>query len=80
MRKRHFILIDFLEENLHILYSNLSETIMRLVIMKIWKDILMILDEMLLPPLSEQVSDMVPLDIYELDIVFKWIEVISNNV
>ncbi|KAG1220457.1 hypothetical protein G6F35_006694 [Rhizopus arrhizus] len=69
--------INFLEENLNILYSNLSEAIMRLVIMKIWKDILMILDEMLLPPLSEQVSDMVPLDIYELDIVFKWIELLK---
>ncbi|RCI06748.1 hypothetical protein CU098_013112 [Rhizopus stolonifer] len=70
-------LIDFLEENLNVLYNNLSETVMHLVIIKIWKEILIALDNILLPPLSAQASDMAPLDIYELDVAFKWIELLK---
>jgi hypothetical protein len=68
-------LIDYFEKNLKILNENLSETAMQLVILKIWKEILLTLEGLLLPPLSDQPSDKKPLDEYEIHVVFKWLEV-----
>lgn len=69
-------LISYLESNLKIFFDNLSESNMQSVALKLWKQILSCLESVLLPPLSEQISDMPPLDVYELNIVFKWLEVI----
>lgn len=68
-------LLDYFETNLKILNENLSETTMQLVILKIWKEILLTLESLMLPPLSDQPSDMKPLDEYEMHVVFKWLEV-----
>jgi hypothetical protein len=72
-------LLDYFEMNLKILNENLSETAMQLVILKIWKEILLTLEGILLPPLSDQPSDMKPLDEYEIHVVFKWLEVNSTH-
>ncbi|CAO3590690.1 unnamed protein product [Absidia cylindrospora] len=69
--------LDYLERNLQILNDNLSETNMKMVLLKIWKDILLILEGVMLPPLSEHQSDMVPLDEHELHVVFKWLELLK---
>lgn len=68
-------LLDYLEKNLKILNDNLSDTNMQLVILKIWREILITLEGVLLPPLSEQLSELKPLDDYEFHVVFKWLEV-----
>jgi hypothetical protein len=68
-------LFDYLESNLKILHDNLSETIMHVVVIKIWEQILRTLVDVLLPPLSEHLSEVKPLDVYELHVVFKWLEV-----
>ncbi|KAF7728272.1 hypothetical protein EC973_006446 [Apophysomyces ossiformis] len=70
-------LLDYLEKNLKVLNDNLSETTMRLVVLKVWKEILFTLEGILLPPLSEQPSDVKPLDEYELHVVFKWLELLK---
>ncbi|KAI8096728.1 uncharacterized protein BX664DRAFT_291795 [Halteromyces radiatus] len=70
-------LLDYLERNLKILNDHLSETNMQLVILKIWKEILIALEGVLLPPLSEHLSDMKPLDDYEFHIVYKWLELLK---
>lgn len=69
-------LIDYLERNLKILNDNLSETNMQTIVLKIWKEILIALEGVLLPPLSEQLSELKPLDDYEFHVVYKWLEVI----
>ncbi|CAO3646459.1 unnamed protein product [Cunninghamella echinulata] len=69
--------LDYLERNLQILNDNLTETTMKMVILKIWKDILYILEGIMLPPLSELQSDMTPLDEYEMHVVFKWLELLK---
>jgi hypothetical protein len=71
-------LLDFLEKNLKILNDNLSETNIHFVVTEIWKQILRTLDDVLLPPLSEHLSQVKPLDVYELHVVFKWLEVIID--
>lgn len=68
-------LLDFLEYNLAMLNENLTETIMQFVVLKIWKQILRTLDSILLPPLSEHLSEVKPLDDYQLHVVLKWLEV-----
>ncbi|KAG0169801.1 hypothetical protein DFQ30_003238, partial [Apophysomyces sp. BC1015] len=70
-------LLDYLEKNLQILNDNLSETNMQLVILRIWKEILLALEGVLLPPLSEHPSDLKPLDDYEFHVVFKWLELLK---
>jgi hypothetical protein len=68
-------IIDYLERNLKILNDNLSDTNMQLVVIRIWREILITLEGVLLPPLSEQLSDWKPLDDYEFHVVYKWLEV-----
>ncbi|CAO3615559.1 unnamed protein product [Cunninghamella echinulata] len=70
-------LLDYLERNLKILNDHLSESIMQLVTLKIWKEILITLEGILLPPLSEHQSDMKPLDDYEFHVVYKWLELLK---
>ncbi|KAI8351236.1 hypothetical protein EDC96DRAFT_599590 [Choanephora cucurbitarum] len=67
-------LLDYLEVNLKTLNDNLSETNMQLVILRIWREILLCLENVLLPPLSEQLSELKPLDDYEFHVVYKWLE------
>lgn len=68
-------LIDYFEENLKILSDNLSETLLNLVVVKIWQEILFALEDVMLAPLSDQPSDMRQLDEYEMRIVLWWLEV-----
>ncbi|KAG0753444.1 hypothetical protein G6F19_012678 [Rhizopus arrhizus] len=69
--------LDYLERNLKILNDNLSETVMQSIVLRIWKEILLALEGVLLPPLSEQLSDLKPLDDYEFHVVYKWLELLK---
>ena len=42
---------------------------------RVWKEILSVIEGLLVPPLSELPSDMRPLSDKEVDIVFKWLKV-----
>lgn len=46
-----------------------------LVISRLWKDILSTLEALIVPPLSDQPTEMKPLSEKEIDIVFKWLGV-----
>ncbi|OAD78410.1 hypothetical protein PHYBLDRAFT_69648 [Phycomyces blakesleeanus NRRL 1555(-)] len=70
-------LLDYLEKNLHVLNDHLSEANMQMVLLRVWKEILLTLECVLLPPLSEQPSEMKPLDDYEIHVVFKWLELLK---
>lgn len=45
------------------------------VMTKIWKEVLIVIEGLLVPPLSDQPTDMKPLTDKEVDIVFKWLKV-----
>lgn len=68
-------LFDYFDANLHILNTYLSETAKDMVIMRVWKEILVVIEGLLIPPLSKLPSDMKPLTDKEVDIVFKWLKV-----
>jgi hypothetical protein len=68
-------LYDYLNENLQVLNSTLSDAARETVMAKIWKEILSIIENLLVPPLSDTPSSQKSLNDKELDIVFKWLRV-----
>ena len=68
-------LFDYFDANLQTLNTYLSDTTKQQVMSKVWKEILMTIEGLLIPPLSELPSDLKPLSDKEVDIVFKWLKV-----
>lgn len=71
-------LFDHFDVNLPVLHSNLSPTTREMVMVKVWKEILGTLENLLLPPLSDVPTDMKPLADKEVEIVFKWLDFLKN--
>ncbi|EPQ30696.1 uncharacterized protein PFL1_01597 [Pseudozyma flocculosa PF-1] len=71
-------LLDYLDECLGTLKSSLSEDEAQLVLTKVWKEVLNIIEGILVPPLSDAPSDMHQLSDKEVDIVFKWLGFLKN--
>lgn len=68
-------LFDYLEQNLQTLNTYLSDTAKEMVMIRVWKEILTVIEGLLVPPLSDASSDMKPLSDKEVDIAFKWLKV-----
>ena len=66
---------DFFDANLPTLNTYLSDSAKEMVMMRVWKEILNVIEALLIPPLSDSPSDMKPLTDKEVDIVFKWLKV-----
>ncbi len=69
-------LFDYFDSNLATLNTNLSEETKEMVLTRLWKEILNVIEGLLIPPLSEVPSDLSPLTDKEVDIVFKWLKVL----
>ncbi|KAF9357323.1 hypothetical protein BGX34_009439 [Mortierella sp. NVP85] len=70
-------LIDYLEASLPVLYDYLTTEGMTMVITKLWKGMLTTIESLLMPPLSNVISDRTPLTEIEMHVVFKIIEFIK---
>jgi len=68
---------EYFEKNLKTLIENLSQTVFETVILKIWKEVLVSLENLIVPPLSDEPSSMKPLDETELHVIFKWLELLK---
>lgn len=68
-------LFKYLDLNLQVLHTSLGEATKEMVMSRAWKDILNVIEGLLIPPLSASESDMKPLSDKEVDIVFKWLKV-----
>ena len=68
-------LFDYFDANLQTLNTYLSDATKQQVMSKVWKELLVTIEGLLIPPLSETPSDMKPLSDKEVDIVFKWLKV-----
>ena len=68
-------LFQYLDLNLQVLHTNLGDTTKEMVMSRAWKEILAVIEGLLIPPLSASESDMKPLSDKEVDIVFKWLKV-----
>lgn len=71
-------LLDYFEETLGTLQSSLCEPEAQFVLTRVWKEVLVTLESLLVPPLSDAPSEMRPLSDAEVDIVFKWLSFLRN--
>jgi len=71
-------LFDYFETNLQTLNTYLSDSAKEMVMTRVWKEILVVIEGLLIPPLSEVSSDMKPLSDKEVDIVFKWLKFLQD--
>ncbi|KAG0234611.1 hypothetical protein BGW42_006362 [Actinomortierella wolfii] len=75
--KALYPLFDYLEAALPVLYDYLSSDNMTLVISKLWKEMLNMIESLLMPPLSTTCSTRTPLTEVESHVVFKVVEFIK---
>nr|XP_019005449.1 uncharacterized protein I203_02304 [Kwoniella mangroviensis CBS 8507]OCF68910.1 hypothetical protein I203_02304 [Kwoniella mangroviensis CBS 8507] len=71
-------LFDYLDTNNHTLASSLSHDAMQMVMAKLWKQILMTIEALIVPPLSDKPSRMRALGDGELDIALKWLKFLRD--
>ncbi|EGN94917.1 hypothetical protein SERLA73DRAFT_171280 [Serpula lacrymans var. lacrymans S7.3] len=71
-------LFDYFDANLQTLNTYLSDTAKEMVMTRVWKEILAVVEGLLIPPLSDVSSDMKPLSDKEVDIVFKWLKFLRD--
>jgi len=68
-------LYTYFDDNFAIMKQTLTESAMLQVMTRVWKEVLLTIEALLVPPMSDKLSQQKPLTQQELDIVFKWLEV-----
>ncbi|TDZ28776.1 Uncharacterized protein C8035_v008333 [Colletotrichum spinosum] len=71
-------LFRYFDENFAIMKQSLTEATMMAVMTRLWKEVLMAVENLLVPPLSEKPSQQKPLTQKESDIVYKWLEMLFD--
>jgi hypothetical protein len=66
-------LLDYFDANFAILDESLSKVASVIVMGKLWKAVLSMFEDLLLPPLSDKPSRMRQLSEPEVDIIYKWL-------
>lgn len=67
-------LFAYFDDNFAIMNQTLTSTAMIMVMSRLWKEVLVTIEALLVPPLSDKPSQQRPLTQQELDIVFKWLQ------
>jgi hypothetical protein len=68
-------LFNYFNDNFAIMKGTLTDSAMVMVMTRLWKEVLAVIESLLVPPLSDKLSQQRPLTQQELDIVFKWLQV-----
>ncbi|KAI9823368.1 MAG: hypothetical protein M1826_007779 [Phylliscum demangeonii] len=71
-------LFQYLDDNFALMKQTLTDAAMVMVMTRVWKEILATIEALLVPPLSDKVSQQRPLTQQELDIVFKWAKLLFD--
>ncbi|KAG0650637.1 Glucose-insensitive transcription 1 [Hyphodiscus hymeniophilus] len=69
-------LFTYFDENFAIMKQTLTDASMVMVMTRLWKEVLLAIEGLLVPPLSDKPSTQKPLSQQEMDIVFKWLELL----
>ncbi|RSM10528.1 hypothetical protein CDV31_007207 [Fusarium ambrosium] len=69
-------LFAYFDENFAIMKQTLTKATMDAVMARLWKEVLMVIEHLLVPPLSEKPSQQRPLTRKELDIVYRWLDLL----
>jgi hypothetical protein len=73
-------LFTYFDDNFAIMQMTLTSTAMRLVMTRLWKEVLVTIEALLVPPLSDKPSQQKQLTQQELDVVFKWLQVCAPTI
>ncbi|OJJ48079.1 hypothetical protein ASPZODRAFT_62494 [Penicilliopsis zonata CBS 506.65] len=71
-------LFNYFNDNFAIMNKTLTTEAMRMVMARLWKEVLATIESLLVPPLSDKTSHQKPLTIQEVDIVFRWLVLLLN--
>ncbi|KAF2112103.1 hypothetical protein BDV96DRAFT_649465 [Lophiotrema nucula] len=71
-------LFEYFNENFAIMKETLTDSAMTMVMARLWKEVLATIEGLLVPPLSDKLSQQRPLTQQELDIVFKWLQLLFD--
>ncbi|KAK5171156.1 uncharacterized protein LTR77_004300 [Saxophila tyrrhenica] len=71
-------LLNYFDDNFAIMKQTLTDTAMILVMTRLWKEVLVTVEGLLVPPLSDKVSAQRPLSQAEVDIVYKWLQLLFD--
>ncbi|EKG18203.1 C2 calcium-dependent membrane targeting [Macrophomina phaseolina MS6] len=71
-------LFDYFNDNFALMKETLTDSAMVMVMSRLWKEVLATLESLLVPPLSDKPSQQRPLTQQELDIVFKWLQLLFD--
>lgn len=69
-------LFNYFDANFAIMKQTLTDATMLAVMTRLWKEVLMAIENLLVPPLSDKPSTQKPLTQVELDVVYKWLELL----
>ena len=67
-------LFVYFDDNFAIMNQTLTSTAMVMVMTRLWKEVLVTVEALLVPPLSDKPSQQRQLNQQEVDIVFKWLQ------
>ncbi|KAK4230630.1 hypothetical protein QBC38DRAFT_451961 [Podospora fimiseda] len=69
-------LFIYFDENFAIMKQTLTDATMMAVMTRLWKEVLLAIESLLVPPLSDKPSSQKPLTQAEMDVVYKWLELL----
>ncbi|KAJ9139104.1 Inorganic pyrophosphatase [Pleurostoma richardsiae] len=69
-------LFTYFDENFAIMKQTLTDATMLAVMTRLWKEVLIAIEKLLVPPLSDKPSSQKPLTEAELDVVYKWLQLL----
>lgn len=70
------MLLEYFNDNFAIMKLTLTDATMLAVMTRLWKEVLMAIEGLLVPPLSDKPSTQKPLTQRELDIVYQWLQIL----
>ena len=70
------MLLAYFSDNFAIMKLTLADATMIAVMTRLWKEVLMAIENLLVPPLSDKPSTQRPLAQKEIDIVYQWLGIL----
>nr|POE79791.1 uncharacterized protein c11e3.02c [Quercus suber] len=71
-------LLNYFDDNFAIMKQTLTDSAMIMVMTRLWKEVLVTIEGLLVPPLSDKVSAQKPLSQQEVDVVYRWSQILFD--
>ncbi|KAK5109382.1 hypothetical protein LTR62_007048 [Meristemomyces frigidus] len=71
-------LLTYFDDNFAIMKQTLTDSAMIMIMTRLWKEVLVVLESLLVPPLSDKISAQKPLSRQEVDIVYRWLQILFD--